>query len=201
MSTKTISAVAFAVAAIGITGLSAAGPIAEALLNDKAVKAINVVQVDDLGRCVMIVNLGVGENNDFRAVASASGDVKLFGSLAAASPAIGRALLNEDAEVVYMRKIKDGTLGDPLATLKRQYKAFKAEKASGVMNAVDIEQKITSATALGWNTATGTPEAYQYADYVARRVTVKEWTDFSTAKIAALAASLTAAGVDPATVV
>lgn len=201
MSTKTNTAVAFALAALGIATVSAAGPVCEGLLNDKPITALYIAQVDDLGRCIMVVNFGDSENEDYRVVANASGDVKLFGGLAAATGTIGRAQLVPGAEVVYQRKVKAGTIGDPLVSLKRSFKAFKAEKLAGDMQAADIAAKILSAEALGWNTATGTLEAYEYADYLAKKKSVKEWVDFSTARIASLSASLTAAGVDPMTVV
>lgn len=202
MSTKINPLVLVAALSLGVTVSVSAGPVCEGLLNDQKVYGVGLAQVDDFGRCIMIVNLSADENAPVnRAVASASGDVKLFTGLDAAASTIKRMALDIDAEVTYKRRQKTGTLGDPVATLKSNYRSFKAEKIVTEKQAALIAAKISAATALGWHTAVGTPEAVEYADYVARNVSVAEWGTYCAAKVAALAASLTAAGVDPMTVV
>ena len=56
------------------------------------------------------------------------------------------------------------------------------------------------AESLGWNTSPeGSPEKAEYDDLVTRKATVQEWKDATDARVAALAAALTAAGIDPVT--
>ena len=202
MSTKLNPLVSVAAIALGVFLSETQGPICEGLLNDQKVYGVGLAQVDDNGRCIMIVNMSGNEANPVhRAVAAASGDVRLFAGLDNAAATIKRMALHADAEVTYIRRAKTGTLGDPVATLKSNYRSFKAEKLVAEKQAAIITAKISAATALGWNTAVGTLEAVEYADYVQRAASVSEWSAYCAGKITALAASLTAAGVDPVTVV
>ena len=203
MSTRINKHIPFALAALGIALTAGAAPVSEGLLNDYSVKSVRIAQVDDAGRCIMIVSIDVGVDSPdvVRAVASSSGDVKLFADLASAQALILRAKFAVGAVVTFVRKEKSRTLGDPIATLKTLFKAFKAEKMVGEKAAVKIAASISAGTALGWHTAVGTPEAVEFDDYMAKQSTVAESVAFCAARVASLAASLTAAGIDPATVV
>lgn len=200
MSTRINKLIPFALLALAVE--VNAGPVVEGLLNDYTVNSVHIAQVDDAGRCIMVVHcIDGGGVPAYRVVASASGDVKLFADLAAAQSLILRAKFAPGAAVTFKRKEKTRTLGDPIASLKTLYKSFKAEKLVGEKANLATAGKIAAGAALGWNTAVGTPEAFEYADYLAKLATVTESVDFSTARIAALAASLVAAGIDPVTVV
>jgi hypothetical protein len=109
--------------------------------------------------------------------------------------------LDNTALTTFKRKEKAVELGKPLPTLKAKYKAFKAEKAVAVKSKDAIAADIIAVTALGYNTAVGTIEADEWADLQKRLASVTEWLDYASAQVVALAAALTAAGVDPATVV
>ena len=137
----------------------------------------------------------------FRPVANLTGDVKLFADMGAVYPLIKRSKLQSAADVQFYRKDAVLTIGDPVATLKTQYKAFKAEKIVVDKVKLVIDAKVTAAEGLGWNTSTGTPERAEYDDYLARRASTNEAIAYCAGRITALAAALTAAGVDPATVV
>ena len=202
MSVRINKTIPFALAALGVALSAGANPVCEGLLNDYTVTKVGIAQVDDTGRCIMVVSIDNGDAADVvRAVASASGDVKLFGDLASAQALILRAKFAPATVVSFVRKEKTRPLGDPLAALKSLYKAFKAEKMTGEKALVKIAALVVAADAVGWNTAVGTPEAFEYADYGQKRATVTESVSFATGRIAALAASLSAAGVDPLTVV
>ena len=202
MSTRINKTIPFALAALGLALTAGAAPVSEGLLNDYNVRNVRIAQVDDTGRCIMIVDVeGAAGVTDVRAVASSSGDVKLFADLAAAQALILRAKFAPGAVVTFVRKEKARSLGDPIATLKALYKSFKAEKMVGEKAAVKIAASISAGTALGWHTAVGTPEAVEFADYMAKQSTVSESVAFCAARVAALAASLVAAGIDPLTVV
>lgn len=202
MSTRINKNIPFALAALGVALTPGKGPVIEGLLNDFSVQNVRIAQVDDMGRCIMIVDLEGAEGaTDVRAVASSSGDVKMFADLAAAQALILRAKFAAGAVVTFMRKEKARTLGDPIATLKALYKAFKAEKLVGDKAASKVAASISAGAALGWDMAVGTPEAIEYADYLAKQATVAESVAFCAGRITTLAQSLQNAGIDPATVV
>jgi hypothetical protein len=202
MSKKANLLLVAAAAALGITITVGAAPISEALLNDYTVKGVSIAQVDDSGRCVVIVTVQNGAGDEqVRAVASASGDVRVYSDFGATAGLIKRSKLSETAVVTYKRKLKEANVGDPVASLKALYKSFKSEKATANNAKVMIASDITAAVAQGWDTASGTPEAVEFADYLKKQATVTEWYDYATARVTALAAALVAAGIDPVTVV
>ena len=203
MSVKNNALMAAVYLAAGITAPAvAASPVLETLLNDYKVSAVQVVQVDDSGRCIVLAAVQVGnETPAMRPVATSNGDIKLFADMGAVYPLIKRAKLQTASDVAFYRKAQLLTIGDPVATLKSQYKAFKAEKMVVDKVKTIIDTKVAAAEGLGWNVSTGTPERAEYDDYIARRASSNEAIAYCAGRITALAASLTAAGIDPATVV
>lgn len=202
MSTKNNALVAIAAAALGVTMTAGANPVAEGLLNDFAVTEMGIAQIDDTGRCIIIVTVQNGAGPvQIRPVCAASGDVKLYAEFGAANALIKKAKLSGGTVVRFKRKEKTASVGDPITTLKSQYKSFGVEKLAGEKSQLVIANKLTAADALGWDTAVGTPEAAEYADYMAKQASVNEWIAYCAARVVSLAASLTAAGIDPATVV
>lgn len=202
MSVKNNSFIAFALAATGLALTAGAKPVSEGLLNDYTVSAVDIAQVDDSGRCIVIVGVTApGGTLETRVVCSASGDVKLFADFGAVEGLVKRAKLASGSLVSYFKKDKASSVGDPIAGLKSQYKSFKSEAAASLKAGQTITAKLVAAQALGWNTQTGTPEAMEYADLQDKGASVGEWNTFCAARVVALAAALTAAGVDPLTVV
>lgn len=203
MSTKANALMAAVYLAIGsVAPAVAAVPVLETLLNDYKVSAVQVVQIDDTGRCIVLATVQVAlETPVVRPVANSNGDIKLFADMGAAYPMLKRAKLQAGSEVEFFRKTPTPTLGDPVAGLKSQYKSFKSEKAVVDKVKLLIDAKVTAAAALGWDVSVGTPERAEYDDLIARRGSVNESIAFCAARITALAAALTAAGIDPATVV
>lgn len=181
----------------------AASPVLETLLNDYTVTGLDVVQVDDFGRCIVMASVRVGNAtvSQLRPVCNVLGDVKLFTDMGAVYPLIKRSKMLDTTSINFVRKEKALTVGDPISTLKAQFKAFKAEKLIVDKSKLAIDSRITAAIGLGWDLSVGTGEAAEYADYLARRESTNEAIAFCGARITALAASLTAAGVDPLTVV
>lgn len=176
-------------------------PVLETLLNDYKVSGLEVVQVNDSGRCIVMAYVQVAaEPVSLRPVANANGDIKLFADMGAVYPLIKRAKL-VGATVSFYRKDKAVSIGDPVAMLKGLYKSFKAEKAVADKNKVFLQGRMLATQALGWDVAVGTAERFEYDDFVQRLESVNEALAYCTSRIAALAASLLAAGVDPVTVV
>lgn len=203
MSKRANIFLAAAVASLGLTLTVGAKPVSEQLLNDYIITGMSIAQVDDSGRCVVIVSIKDGANPDkVRAVAATTGDVRVYSDFGATAGIIARAQMVDGASVTYIRKLKESqSSGDPVAKLKALYKSFKNEKAAALKQQTSLGVTIIALTQLGANTAVGTPEAYDYADAVSKQVTVTEWYDFATARVTALALSLVAVGVDPLNVV
>ena len=204
MSTKNNLLLASVYAAIAVVPPAvAATPVLETLLNDYTVTGLNVVQVDDQGRCSVMADVRIGNatSSTLRPVCNVLGDIKLFADMGAVYPLIKRAKMNDATTIDFVRKEKMIALGNPLQTLKSQYKAFKAEKMAVDKVKVIIDSSITAAVGLGWNLSIGTQERAEYDNYLQRRESTNEAIAFTAARIAALAASLTAAGIDPITVV
>lgn len=170
-------------------------------MNDLNVTAFGAAEVDSNGRVLAIVSILDGSTTTVRPVADSLGNVKLFGDMNAAMSAAKRANITPGAIIKATKYVKAATIGDPLAALKAKYKRFKSEKASSEKQALLLAGKVSAAEALGWDNAVGTPENAEYLDLSARVDSVDEWKAFNTAQVTALAAALTAAGVDPVTVV
>lgn len=202
MSVKANAFLAAAAAALGVTIDATAGPVAEGLLNDFTCTTFGFAEVDSSGRVLAVVSIDTGEGVKVRPIADSLGNVKLFSSADGAVAMSKRTKMSSAVPVVYKRFVSvGGSVGDPVAALKSKYKASKLEEATAIKQQAVLAQKIASAVALGWDVATGTPEGDEHADLVKRADTVDEWKGKTTDRKTALAASLTAAGIDPLTVV
>ena len=201
MSTKNSSFVAAAAVALGVVVAAGASPICEGMLNDVNVTSFGGVEVDATGKAVVIVSVFDGTNTVVRPVADSLGNVRLYADASAVMSLAKRANIAANTTIKLIKFVKTSTVGDPIAALKSKYKAFKSEVALSTKQAATVAAKISAGEALGWDTAVGTPENAEYLDLEAREVSIAEWKDYSAARVTALAASLTAAGIDPVTVV
>lgn len=201
MSTKNSSYVAAAAVALGVVVLAGASPICEGLLNDLNITSFGGVEVDASGRAVVIVSVFDGTDTVVRPVADSMGNVRLYGDAAAVMSLAKRANISAGTTIKMIKFVKTATVGDPIAALKSKYKSFKSEVTLATKQLAAVSTKVTAGEALGWDTALGTPENAEYLDLVARVDSIEEWKDYSAARVTALAANLTTAGIDPATVV
>lgn len=201
MSLKINAFVPAVALALGVTIDAAAGPVCEGVLNDYPVTTFGFAEVDSSGRCMAVVTVDVGSGAKVRPVADQQGNVKLFGSSDGVIALSKRCLMPANTAIQYRRFYSVGVVGDPVAALKSKYKSAKTEEALAVKQEGTLTQKITAAEALGWDASTGTPENLEYVDLGNRLLSVVEWKTKTADKKTALAASLTAAGVDPATVI
>lgn len=197
MSTKNNALVSVAAAALGLTVAANASAVCEGLLNDLEVSSFGAAEVDTSGRVLVLVTVG----GAVRPVADSLGNVRLYVDGNAAIALAKRSNIAAGVEVKFVKMVKAGTVGDPIVALKSKYKKFKAEAVASLKQSQTIAAKIAAAAALGWDTATGTPEGNEYVDMVARQVSIAEWKAYNDNKVTTLAASLTAAGIDPATVI
>ncbi len=201
MSTKNNALVTAAALALGVTLTAGAKPVCEGLLNDWACSGFGIAEVDKYGRVMVIATVDDGTGAKTRVVADSLGNARVYSSADQAVALSKRAKLASGVTVAYVRMDKVSTVGDPILALKSKYKAFKTEAATALKQSNIVTAKVSAAVALGWDTATGTPENAEYLDLVERGASIGEWKAFIDAKVVELAASLTAAGIDPLTVV
>lgn len=205
MSTKNNSLIAAAATALGMTFVSGTSPVCEGMLNDLNVTAFGASEVDTSGKVLVLVEIttgtGGGATTAVRAVADSLGNVRLFADGNAAVALAKRSNLASGVQVKFVKADKVASIGDPVTALKAKYKRFKNEAAASLKQQTIVDGKRLAALALEWDTSTGTPEYVEYTDIVARLASVNEWKSYNDAQVIALAASLTAAGIDPLTVV
>lgn len=201
MSIKNNTFITAAALALGVVVDDEAGHVCEGVLNDYPVTGFGFAEVDAKGRTLAIVTVDVGTGPKVRVVADTSGSARLYPTADAAIAIAKKAAMAADVAIQFRRFIPVGTVGDPVAALKSKYKTAKNEVLAAGKALDKLTAKVTAAEALGWDTATGTPEGLEYEDMTARVVAITEWQTKIGAKRDALAASLTAAGVDPVTVV
>lgn len=201
MSITNNSYVPVAATAAGVTVAPGASPIVEQLLDNIAVSAVKAAEVTSKGKCIVLVEVDkAGGGKEYRPVASATGDVKLFANGQAVVALAKKSNLPGGQSVAIVKMSVTASVGDPIAMLKSQHRAAVREAASTAKPVADLAQKITGAEALGWDTdPVGSATRAQFDDLTARQVTVAEWHDAIAARVNTLAAALTAAGIDPNT--
>lgn len=206
MSVKNNQLLAAAALALGLNVTAGRPAIAEGLLNDLTVKSMDAAEVSDgSGRVLVFVTLtedvGGVPTDVVRPVADVSGNVRLYGDGSAVVSLSKRTNLVPGTAVRFVRFNKAANVGDPIISLKAKFKRTKIENASAAAKKTDILAKKSAAESLGWDSAVGTPENAEYLDIQARLETVSEWESTTASIKASLSAALTAAGIDPATVV
>lgn len=200
MSTKVNKFLAAAALSAGV--VAGATPISESLLNDMPVKALHAAEIDDgTGKVMVFATVTIAGDDVARAVADASGNVRLYSDGSAVVALMKKTNLVPGAALQFVKFNKSGNVGDPIQSLKAKYKKAVVESAQAEAKRVERVNMNTAAAAQGWDTALGTPENEEYTDLVLRLATVQEWADLLAAQKTTLAAALTAAGIDPLTVV
>ena len=189
-----------AATALSLTVSEPVKPIADAMLNDVPVSAIGAAEVTDKGKCIVIATVTINGAQEVRPVADSNGNVKLYADGAAVVALAKRSNLAGGQSVQIVKKAVQGNIGDPIAALKSKHKQAATESVTAGKPLATLTQQITGAESLGWNTSPeGSPEKAEYDDLVKRKETVQEWKDATDARVTALAAALTAAGIDPVT--
>ena len=200
MSTKVNKFLAAAALSAGV--VAGATPISESLLNDMPVKSLHAAEIDDgTGKVMVFATVTIAGDDVARAVADASGNVRLYSDGSAVVALMKKTNLVPGAALQFVKFNKSGNVGDPIQSLKAKYKKAVVESAQAEAKRVERVNMNTAAAAQGWDTALGTPENEEYTDLVLRLATVQEWADLLAAQKTTLAAALTAAGIDPLTVV
>lgn len=196
MSIANNAYISVAATALGVTVAPGASPIVEQLLNDVAVSEIKAAEVTDKGKCLVLVTAaGV-----VRPVADSSGNVKLFTDGAAVVALAKKSNLPGGQGVTIVKKAVNKPVGDPIAALKSQHKQASTEAAAALKPTQTLAQQISGAKSLGWDTdPEGSATRGEYDDLIARQTSVAEWKAKCDARVATLAAALTAAGIDPVT--
>ena len=170
-------------------------PVVEKMLDNVAVTGIKAVEISDAGKCIVCAEIG----GVLRPVTSTSGDVKLYTDAASVFTLAKASNLPAGSSVEIIKRAKTVTMTDPVSALKSKYRKAVSEQATATDKAAELASKVAAAIGGGWNT----DEAYKplYDDFVARKATVDEWVTATDDAVTTLAAALTAANIDPATVV
>lgn len=200
MSVKNNALVAAVALSLGVVVAADASPIAEGMLNDLTLTSFGISETDAKGRVMVIVGTKDAQGVEtFRPVADSKGDVRIFGKVDTAVGVAKRAKLDRLASVKYVKLQSTGSVSDPIKSLISKHKQISREALGAATQAGVLLGKITAAVAQGWDVAVGTPEAFEYADLLARQATVAEWRAFAEGRTAALAQNLRDAGIDPVT--
>ena len=205
MTTKTSTYVPIAAEALGMTVTEGAAPVVDALLNDLSIKGFDAAEVTSTGKVVALATIAGKDANGrdidtIRPVGDTSGAVKLYTDLSAAITAAKRSNLPAGTGMQLVKYDKAASLGDPIVALKAKHKAAVTEQKTAAAKVSDLAAKQAAAQALGWDKAlTDSDEGKEWADYTSRRAALDEWNSTATAAVQSLAASLTAAGIDPIT--
>lgn len=188
-----------AAASIGLVGV-ASYAVAETMLDQCIVNKMDIVQVDDAGKCVAYATLLIGGNVQKRFVGDASGGAKLYTDLSAVARVIKNVNAGAGAEFVYHRKLTVANISDPISMLKTLHKAFMREKAATALVVAKREASITVANGLGWSVLPEDREERQLlTQYEQELLTLNEVLGNAVAKLAEYATLLTNAGINPAT--
>ena len=196
--------VAIAALACGLVVESDAKPVCAGLLNDVQVNAVNAAEVTDKGKCIVLVTMvedvGGVPTQVVRPVADANGNVKLYADGAAVVALAKTSNLQGGEAVTVVKRAVSRNIGDPVSALKSQHKSASTEAAQAAKPLATLTTQVTAAESLGWDdAAVGSEERAEYDDLVTRKASVTEWHDKCVARVATLAAALTAAGIDPTT--
>lgn len=206
MSVKNNQLLAAAALALGLTITAGRPAIAEGLLNDMPIKAMDAAEVSDgSGRVLVFVTVsemvGGVPTDVVRAVADAVGNVRLFGDGSAVVALSKRSNIVPGTVVRFVRFVKPASVGDPILSLKAKYKRSKLENITAAAKKTDLLAKQSAAESLNWDTQIGTPENVEYLDICSRVETVNEWQNITAGLVMTLGTALAAAGIDPMTVV
>lgn len=202
MSVKNNGFLAAAALAAGVTVAAARPPLVESMLDNLTIKKMDAAEINDgTGRVIAFVTVTEGGVDVVRAVADTNGNLRLYADGSAVVALSKRSNLMPGAGVRIVRFTKVGSVGDPIASLKAKYKKAKVEAGASAAKVTDVTAKKSAALSLGWDTAIGTPENGEYLDILERHGALTEWADATAALKTSLGAALTAAGIDPLTVV
>lgn len=195
------SYIAFAVAALAVTAANKAA-FAETLLDQFPVKAVNIAQVTDSGACLMFVTVPTGASgaDEVRVVGDTSGQVKLYSTVLLAHNAGRNAKLTSTATVTFKRMEKIQALSTPSKELIALHKAIVKERDAYTVKVTALEIERALGQAGGWDTElVGSAKRTAYDLMVEQLASLNEVKDNAVAKVAAYAAQLTTAGINPAT--
>lgn len=195
------SYVAFAVAALAVMAANKSA-FAETLLDQFAVKAVNIAQVTDSGACLMFVTVptGAAGADEVRVVGDAGGEVKLYSTVALAHAAGRNAKLTETATVVFKRMEKVQALSTPSKELISLHKAIVKERDAYTVKLTALETERALGETGGWNTElVGSAKRTAYDLMVEKLASLNEVKDNAVAKATTYATQLTNAGINPVT--
>lgn len=202
MSVKMNEYVEDAAEALGLTVAANKPPLIESMTDNLSIKKMDASEISDgSGKVIVFVTVADGGVDVVRPVADTNGSVKLFANGTALVALAKKAQLAAGANVRFVRFNKVGSVGNPINSLKAKYKKAKVENITAAAKVVTKQSEKSAAMSQGWDTAIGSPEHEEYLDIVDCLGALTEWADATLAMKTTYATALTAAGIDPATVV
>jgi hypothetical protein len=202
MTVKNNAFVAAAATLLNVTPTAGEFPLIESMVDNIQIKKFEAAEINDgSGKVIVFVTVMDGAVEVVRPIADSNGNVKLFSDATSVVGMVKKATLVAGCSMRFVRFNKVGTIGNPLASLKAKYKRAKVENVGAAAKVVTITAEKSAAVSQGWDTAIGSPENAEYLDLVDRFNALTEWADTTAAMKTSLSAALTAAGIDPATVV
>lgn len=197
---KTIKASMVIAAEIANATTNGRPAIAEAMLDEFVVQGLRVVEIDTKGNCMVIAYVPTGTDGavEMRFVGDGTGSAKVFANIAATQRLLNNAKLEVGVMPSMYLMARAITITDPTAELKKKHKFYVSEAASSSKVMTERTVQIGAAASVFWNTATpGSVMREAYDGYVSEKASVKEVNDNAMARVAALGAALTAAGISP----
>ena len=191
-----------AAAALGVSLTAGRPAVAETMLDQFTVRQMGIVQVNDAGQCVVIVtvNSGAAGADEIRVVGDFGGNAKLYTNFGAADGIIKSSKIEATTDFKIKRKLPDVALSDPISTLVKMHKAFKAEGVKAAASKVAKEAEISASVVLGWDTmAADTAEKKEHVQMLLQLGTITETKTNADTRLAALTTALTNAGINPVT--
>lgn len=181
--------------------------LCDGMLNDSSIDSLRAVELDSIGAHVLFVTVNELSASDQApivvpyVVCDSMGKERIYKDSATAITAAVKTgfKASKDAPIELVKADSTKTVGDPVAALKSSYVQHFREDAAATLNLSATAAKIAAGVALGWSTSTGTPERAEYDSLLKKSAAITAWKTKVSSKLAALATSLTASGVDPTT--
>lgn len=181
--------------------------LCDGMLNDSSLDSLRAVELDSTGAHVLFVAVNELSASDKTpivvpyVVCDSMGKERIYKDSATAITAAVKTGFKaaSTSPITLVKADSTKTVGDPVAALKSSYVQHFKEDAAATLNLATMAAKIAAGVALGWSVSTGTPERSEYDSLVKKSAAITAWKTKVSAKLAALAVSLTASGVDPTT--
>lgn len=176
--------------------------IAAGMVNNLAFTAVRIVELMPSGSCCIFATYAPDKTKPTElvnaVVISPMGKELIFKDSLTALAFANRMSFgsNPDAPIEYVRCVVVKGAGDPVATAKLQYSLSVKESRAAADAVTNINGKVASALALGWDAAaTDSPSFAAYSRYHQAQASLVAWKNTCDADVARYTTVLNGAGV------